>query len=93
MAKSGEMKRLVEDMNRIHRNVTLLQQYLTKIHAAREFYSNEGILKQISLFFRDPLGPAGGNLRCSAVYDKFKAMRASNALYRMIDYIQDNIAR
>ena len=42
---------------------------LTNVRNAREDYTYTGVLKQIDLFLNDPLGPGGGNLRCSHVPD------------------------
>ena len=37
------------------------------VKRARYFYTYEGVMDQIDLFFRDPLGPQGGFLSCSKI--------------------------
>ena len=40
---------------------------LNRVKAARIHYTLVGVLMQISRFLSDPLGPSGGDLRCSPV--------------------------
>lgn len=42
---------------------------LARIQAARHLYTYAGLIEQISLFFRDPLGEQGGYLKCVRVPD------------------------
>ena len=43
---------------------------MQKIKAAREHYLYAGVIAQIEKFIADPLGPNGGQLRCTHVPDK-----------------------
>jgi hypothetical protein len=43
---------------------------LRNLAKARKHYTYAGVLAQIALFIRDPLGPSGGQLRCTRVPDK-----------------------
>jgi hypothetical protein len=40
---------------------------MQKVREIRQYYTYEGILQQIDLFFLEPLGPNGGHLRCERV--------------------------
>lgn len=42
---------------------------LDLVKAAREHYTYAGVIRQMELFFQDPLGPTGGELRCVRVPD------------------------
>ena len=44
-----------------------LDSMFRKIKLAREYYTYAGVINQMELFFKDPLGPNGGYLRCSRV--------------------------
>mmetsp|Transcript_8300 Transcript_8300/g.8458 ORF Transcript_8300/g.8458 Transcript_8300/m.8458 type:complete len:372 (+) Transcript_8300:148-1263(+) len=46
-----------------------VQRMLHRVKDVREYYTYEGVMKQIKLFLQDPLGPAGGYLRCNRVPD------------------------
>jgi len=50
-----------------NRNEEDIIQRLERIKQVREHYTYDGVLKQIHLFFSDPLGPHGGQLRCVTV--------------------------
>ena len=63
-----QMYRVVNDMIRV--NSSQLQERLELVRKARKYYTYEGVLQQIDLFFRDPLGPNGGYLHCQRVPDK-----------------------
>jgi hypothetical protein len=45
-------------------NSTFVESALQHIVEHRELFTYNGVLKQISQFFQDPLGPQGGFLRC-----------------------------
>ena len=40
---------------------------MTRVREVRKHYTYMGVIHQIELFFRDPMGPNGGFLRCAAV--------------------------
>lgn len=42
---------------------------ITQVRAVRDYYTYEGVIKQIELFFSDPLGDSN-YLRCEAVPEK-----------------------
>ena len=44
-----------------------LDSMFRKIKLAREYYTYAGVINQMELFFKDPLGPNGGYLRCTRV--------------------------
>ena len=43
------------------------QRRLEQVRLAREWYTYNGTLRQLEMFFSDPLGPSGGQLRCTKV--------------------------
>lgn len=43
---------------------------LKLVHDVRYYYTYEGVLEQIELFFADPFGPQGGFLVCSKLPDR-----------------------
>lgn len=42
------------------------EEKLTLIKDARRLYTYQGVLEQLELFFRDPFGEEGGELRCTS---------------------------
>mmetsp|Transcript_1173 Transcript_1173/g.1542 ORF Transcript_1173/g.1542 Transcript_1173/m.1542 type:complete len:98 (-) Transcript_1173:180-473(-) len=68
---SGRMQQLYRVVDSVLRvNSSQLKERLDQVKKARKFYTYEGVLQQIDLFFRDPLGPNGGYLRCQRVPDR-----------------------
>ena len=65
LGKTGSLKRLVQQLARTS-NETLFD-LTAKVALARPFYTYEGLLEQMELFFGDPLGPKGGYLRCAKI--------------------------
>ena len=62
------MRRLY--MQLIHANSSQFNDLMEQVRRVRPFYTYEGVLQQIDLFFRDPLGPHGGYLRCERVPER-----------------------
>jgi len=46
-----------------------LFELMDKVKSARYYYTTEGVLEQLKLFFSNPLGPNGGALRCTVTPD------------------------
>ena len=67
IGKLGNLGSIVNQINQIN-NVTMYEM-LKKVANARQYYTLEGTIHQIELFIKDPLGPKGGYLRCSKLYD------------------------
>ena len=51
-------------------NSSHFEDMLVQVRKVRQYYTYSGVLQQIDLFFRDPVGPHGGYLRCERVPDK-----------------------
>ena len=47
------------------RNVTELRRKLLQVKSVRHHYTYEGVLSQLEMFFSDPFGTNGGQLRCN----------------------------
>ena len=56
-------------------NESDLDRRLLKAKEVRPHYTYSGLLKQMEQFFQDPLGAAGGFLRCAAVPDTENRLR------------------
>ena len=54
----------------IHANSSQFEDKMEQVRRVRPYYTYEGVLQQIDLFFRDPLGPHGGYLRCERVPER-----------------------
>jgi len=65
LAKGGNLGKLAQTLTRVT-NATI-HDLLDRVEKARYFYTYEGVMEQIELFLRDPLGPAGGYLRCQKI--------------------------
>lgn len=65
LAQSGSLRKIVEIIQKA--TPAEIKEKLRRVHAARPYYTYEGVIQQISLFFQDPLGPNGGLLRCTKV--------------------------
>jgi CRISPR/Cas system-associated protein Cas7 (RAMP superfamily) len=64
----GSLNQLVKDLkNSSDEN---FQGMLNKVKTFREHYTYKGVINQIEKFLYDPLGPKGGQLRCTRVPDK-----------------------
>lgn len=59
------MQKLTEKLESL--TTTEIKTKLERVKQAREYYTLQGVVRQIDLFFHDPLGPNGGYLRCTAV--------------------------
>jgi hypothetical protein len=61
--KKGSLRELVTDI----KNCTekCFTDKTNKLLEVREYYTLIGVIKQIEMFFKDPLGPEGGQLRCT----------------------------
>lgn len=46
------------------------EEKMRNLKKSRQHYTYAGVLAQIALFIRDPLGPSGGQLRCTRVPDR-----------------------
>ena len=60
------IEELVDRLSHIRKDV--LPMKMNKIMLAREYYTYAGVINQMELFFKDPLGPNGGYLRCSRAF-------------------------
>ena len=49
---------------------TTVQSMLDQTLIVREHYTYQGVINQINKFILDPLGPQGGQLRCTTVPKK-----------------------
>ena len=47
-------------------------EYGERVMSIRHLFTYEGVIDQIRLFIKDPLGPTGGYLRCSRIPDTMK---------------------
>ncbi len=65
IGKAGMMGELAQQMADM--TSTQLKTRLEQIRRVRPFFTYQGVLEQISLFFNDPLGVKGGYLRCTTV--------------------------
>eukprot|EP01041_Mallomonas_annulata_P014327 gene14327-30500_t len=72
IGQMGNMVGLVSQLVSVSRSELDVVHRLEMVRQANEYYTYEGVLKQIELFLSDPLGPKGGYLRCSPVPDKDK---------------------
>ena len=59
----------------MNNNVSDLDRRMLKVKEVRPLYTYAGLLKQLEQFFQDPLGAAGGFLRCAAVPDTENRLR------------------
>ena len=64
----GQLKNLVENLRSMSN--TTVQSMLDQILIVREHYTYQGVINQINKFITDPLGPLGGQLRCTTVPKK-----------------------
>ncbi len=48
---------------------------MLQVQQARFYYTYPGVIKQLEMFFSDPLGAKGGNLVCSRVPNTEKRLR------------------
>jgi len=67
VSKVGNLSATINEMATT--NTEEFNQKLKNVKNAREHYSYVGVMKQLEKFFKDPLGPNGGDLRCSPVPD------------------------
>ena len=65
--KMGHLQQVVKQMKET--SDATYHEMLKKVAAVREHYTYEGVIKQIEMFIKDPLGPSGGQLRCTRVPD------------------------
>lgn len=54
----------------VRANNSQFEEKMEQVRRVRQYYTYEGVLQQIDFFFRDPLGPHGGYLRCERVPDR-----------------------
>lgn len=65
LGKLGHLHEVIDKVSALSASdITIM---LQRVKLARRYYTYEGVLEQIDLFFKDPLGPAGGQLRCSTI--------------------------
>ena len=69
VSRLGQGAQLAEKLQQVNNDPAELDRRLQKVKEVRKYFTYEGILEQIELFFADPLGPAGGQLRCAPVPD------------------------
>jgi hypothetical protein len=66
--KMGSLRQLAKEM-KSSTEETFIDK-MQRLLEVREHYTLGGVIKQIELFLKDPLGPKGGQLRCTRVPDK-----------------------
>ena len=64
----GSLRKVVTEMNTI--SPEKFQKMIQSLAVVRKHYTYSGVINQIEMFIRDPLGLDGGHLRCCRVPDK-----------------------
>lgn len=67
LGKKGKLQSLVKKIIQISANATKLVEMRNKVLQARPHYTIQGVIEQIALFVREPMGigPNAGLLRCA----------------------------
>lgn len=66
--RMGSLAKVVAQIKDL--SVADYKEKMRNLARARQHYTYAGVLAQIALFIQDPLGPSGGQLRCTRVPDK-----------------------
>eukprot|EP01041_Mallomonas_annulata_P001111 gene1111-2158_t len=65
VVNKGNITTMVKTVKAMAADPVRMETWLSAVSKARHMYTYDGVMKQIEMFFRDPLGPTGGYLRCA----------------------------
>lgn len=74
LCKETDIAGAVDGMMRLAQSEEAVNAYLDGIRRASGMYRYSGVVQQLELFFADPFGPQGGNLKCSSIQPPGKCL-------------------